>query len=75
MTMQDMIPRYLYGAGARHIAVTGSRDSAAAPHENRRNRGHGVPVTPDERALSSWSFLNQALFNRTFHASFSKFCP
>ena len=41
----------------------------------RKSPGHGVPVTPDERALSSWSFLNQVLFNRAFHALFSNFCP
>jgi hypothetical protein len=36
--------------------------------------GHGVPVTPDERALSSWSFLNQVLLT-VVSASFSNFCP
>jgi hypothetical protein len=34
--------------------------------------GHGVPVTPDERALSSWSFLTKSFstvpFTRLFRS-------
>jgi hypothetical protein len=36
----------------RHTAVTAVRDSAPAPAKTDANRGHGVPVTPDERAPS-----------------------
>ena len=36
--------------GARHIGVTASRHSINAPAKTSANRGHGVPVTPDERA-------------------------
>jgi hypothetical protein len=36
----------------RHTAVTALRDSADAPAKAGVNRGHGVPVTPDERAPS-----------------------
>jgi hypothetical protein len=28
--------------------------------------GHGVPVTPDERALSSWSFLTKSFSTVSF---------
>jgi hypothetical protein len=38
--------------GGRHIAVTAPRHSPIAPVKTGANRGHGVPVTPDERALS-----------------------
>jgi hypothetical protein len=34
----------------RHIAVTAPRHSVIAPVKTGANRGHGVPVTPDERA-------------------------
>jgi hypothetical protein len=59
----------------RHIGVTGARDSIGVPEKNRRSRDHGVPVTPDERALYAWSFLNQVLSTVHFQASFSDFCP
>jgi hypothetical protein len=54
----------------RHIGVTGARDSVGVPDKDRCNRDHDVPVTPDERALSSWSFLNQMLFNGAFLGGF-----
>jgi hypothetical protein len=34
----------------RHIVVTALRHSIHAPAKTGANRGHGVPVTPDERA-------------------------
>jgi hypothetical protein len=34
----------------RHIGVTAPRHSVIAPVKTGANRGHGVPVTPDERA-------------------------
>jgi hypothetical protein len=74
MTVQDRVTRHLDEENPRHIAVTAARHSAGASDENRRNRDHGA-VTPDERALSSWSFLNQVFFNRAFDASFLNFCP
>jgi len=41
--------------------------------------GHGVPVTPDERALSSWSFLTKSFssvpFTRLFRSSVPSCCP
>jgi Haloacid dehalogenase-like hydrolase len=41
--------------------------------------GHGVLVTPDERALSSWSFLTKSFssvpFTRLFRSSVPSCCP
>jgi hypothetical protein len=59
----------------RHIAVTAPRDSAIAPVKTGANRGHGVPVTPDERApLIRGRFFATLLPSRVaslFHKPFS----
>ena len=44
----------------RHIAVTGSRHSIGASGPEPGAIATTMPVTPDERALPSWSFLTES---------------
>ena len=48
------------GTTGRHIAVTGSRHSIGASGPKTGAIATTMPVTPDERALPSWSFLTES---------------